>query len=188
MRCRRGWTLRRWLERVNRRDCWCEGRLNGGRSDSESDWKGLDVIYEIELLSFKDPYPHAFLQTLQSLNPETFFVAEHAGTPVGYIIATEDRGHGHILAIAVHQSEKRKGIGKRLILELLQTLRSLGVITVRLEGSTNTTASSTPTPLSDIMTMKTPWSITTLFNRHTSRIEPEKNKLDLLQLWCEGIP
>jgi ribosomal-protein-alanine N-acetyltransferase len=95
--------------------------------------RDFDVIYEIELMSFKDPYPHAFLQTLQSLNPETFFVAEHAGTPVGYIIATEDRGHGHILAIAVHPSEKRKGIGKRLIVELLQTLRSLGVITVRLE-------------------------------------------------------
>lgn len=41
MRYRRGWTLIHWLERGNRRDCWCEGRLNGGRSDSESDWKGL---------------------------------------------------------------------------------------------------------------------------------------------------
>jgi len=95
--------------------------------------RDFDIIYEIERLCFKDPYPHAFLQTLQNLNPETFFVAEHDGTPIGYIIATEDRGHGHILAIAVHPSEKRKGIGKRLIIELLQTLRHLGVVSVRLE-------------------------------------------------------
>jgi ribosomal-protein-alanine N-acetyltransferase len=95
--------------------------------------RDLDAIYEIESMCFKDPYPHAFLQTLQSLNPGTFFVAECAGTPVGYVIATEDRGHGHILAIAVHPSERRKGIGKHLIVESLQTLRSLGVTTVRLE-------------------------------------------------------
>ena len=95
--------------------------------------RDLTAIYEIESMCFKDPYPHAFLQTLHSLNPGTFFVAESAGKPVGYVIATEDRGHGHILAIAVHPSERRKGIGKRLIVESLQTLRSLGVTAVRLE-------------------------------------------------------
>jgi ribosomal-protein-alanine N-acetyltransferase len=95
--------------------------------------RDLDAIYEIERLCFKDPYPHTFLQALYNLNPKTFFIAEHAEIPVGYVIATEDRGHGHILAIAVHPSERRKGIGKRLIVESLQALRSLGVTTVRLE-------------------------------------------------------
>jgi ribosomal-protein-alanine N-acetyltransferase len=95
--------------------------------------RDFEVIYEIERLCFKDPYPHSFLQTLHSLNPKTFIVAERAGTPVGYVIATEDRGHGHIVAIAVHPSERRKGIGKHLIVESLQSLRSLGVTTVRLE-------------------------------------------------------
>jgi ribosomal-protein-alanine N-acetyltransferase len=95
--------------------------------------RDFEVIYEIERLCFKDPYPHSFLQTLHNLNPKTFIVAERAGTPVGYVIATEDRGHGHIVAIAVHPSERRKGIGKHLIVESLQSLRSLGVTTVRLE-------------------------------------------------------
>jgi ribosomal-protein-alanine N-acetyltransferase len=95
--------------------------------------RDLDAIYAIESLCFTDPYPHAFLQALHNLNPNTFFVAERAGALVGYVIATEDRGHGHILAIAVHPSERRQGIGTRLITASLQALRRCGAATVRLE-------------------------------------------------------
>lgn len=100
------------------------------RKAAEAD---LDAIYEIERVSFKDPYPIGYLKALHSLNPQTFHIAERGGTPVGYIVATEDRGRGHILAIAVHPAERRKRVGKRLVAESLKDLRSRGVKTVRLE-------------------------------------------------------
>ena len=93
----------------------------------------LDAIYEIERASFKDPYPLGYLKALHNLSPQNFHIAERGGAPVGYIIATEDRGRGHILAIAVHPAERRKSIGKRLVAESLKALRSRGVKTVRLE-------------------------------------------------------
>jgi len=100
------------------------------RKAAEAD---LDAIYEIERLSFKDPYPPGYLQTLRSLNPQTFYIAERGGTPVGYIVTTADRDRGHILAIAVHPAERRKHVGKCLIANSLTDLRDRGVKTVRLE-------------------------------------------------------
>jgi ribosomal-protein-alanine N-acetyltransferase len=100
------------------------------RKAAEAD---LDAIYEIEQLSFKDPYPPGYLKALRHLNPKTFYIAEREGAPVGYIVATADRGRGHILAIAVHPAERRKHVGQRLIAESLKDLRGRGVKTVRLE-------------------------------------------------------
>lgn len=91
------------------------------------------AVYEIERLCFPDPYPLTFLQALHDMNPDTFFVAEQAGALIGYVIATENRGRGHLVAIAVHPSARRQGIGRQLLTASLQALRREGATTVRLE-------------------------------------------------------
>ena len=103
--------------------------------------KDLEALYEIETLSFKDPYPLGYVRALYDLNHQTFLVAEKDGRPVGYVIAARDLEYGHIFSIAVHPSEREKGIGTRLVTEVLKILKSLGVTTVRLEvRKSNTSA------------------------------------------------
>lgn len=79
----------------------------------------LDCILQIERQSFpKSPYDWATFVNLHDLYPETFFV--YLDTPYdlmesqiwGYIIFSQD---GHIISIAVHPQQRRKGIGKELL-------------------------------------------------------------------------
>ncbi len=93
----------------------------------------LDAIYEIENLSFKDPYPMDFLVFLYEVNRETFLVAERDGTIVGYVIASIERNLGHIISIAVHPLEKSKGVGRTLMGRTLKLLEASCAIMVRLE-------------------------------------------------------
>ena len=77
--------------------------------------RDITTIYEIEKVSFVDPYPHDVLQLLLKYYSQTFLVAEKDKQILGYVIATHDRGSGHLLSIAVHPSERRKRIGKKLV-------------------------------------------------------------------------
>ena len=95
--------------------------------------KDLPEIYEIERLSFKDPYPPFFIEMLLNLNPSTFFVAENDKQIVGYLITTKDRCTGHIVSLAVLPQQRRTGIGSALMKTGLENLRILEVETVRLE-------------------------------------------------------
>jgi len=93
----------------------------------------LPAIYEIERLSFKDPYPPFFIEMLLKLNTSTFFVAETEKEIVGYLITTKDKCTGHIVSLAVLPQQRRTGIGSALMKTGLETLQRLDVETVRLE-------------------------------------------------------
>lgn len=93
----------------------------------------LLAIYEIERLSFKDPYPPFFIEMLRNLNPSTFFVAETEKEIVGYLITTKDKCTGHIVSLAVLPQQRRTGIGSALMKTGLEILQRLEVETVRLE-------------------------------------------------------
>lgn len=75
----------------------------------------LGRVYEIEKKSFKDPYRPLFLLNLYELLPDSFLVAEENGAAVGYIIARICEGKGHIMAIAVDPTRRRRGIGMALM-------------------------------------------------------------------------
>ncbi|RLE50540.1 MAG: ribosomal-protein-alanine N-acetyltransferase [Candidatus Methanomethylicota archaeon] len=93
----------------------------------------LPRVYEIELLSFKDPYPFGYLKALYYLSP-IFLVATLNNEVVGYIIAMLKWGSlGHIISLAVHPHHRRKGIGKLLLNKTLNLLKGLGALTCRLE-------------------------------------------------------
>jgi ribosomal-protein-alanine N-acetyltransferase len=85
----------------------------------------LDSILQIENQSFpKSPYDWTTFLNLHYLYPETFLVyvnTSHGRKKeeiLGYIIFTQD---GHIISIAVHPQDQRKGIGAQLLQRVMKT-------------------------------------------------------------------
>ena len=93
----------------------------------------LGIIHDLEQISFIEPYPFSLIKSLYFLNPKTFLVAVKQDEIVGYIIATTQTDVGQIISIAVHPSEKRKGIGTSLLTTILCILDTIGMTSVRLE-------------------------------------------------------
>jgi ribosomal-protein-alanine N-acetyltransferase len=93
----------------------------------------LNRVYEIECKSFKDPYNVLFLLNLYELYSETFLVAEKNGVVVGYVIARQVDGKGHVIAIAVEPKHRCQGIGKALMEAIMRIFESVGVREVFLE-------------------------------------------------------
>lgn len=94
----------------------------------------MPYIYEIEQLSFKQPYSSVYIDSLAHLASKTFLVAEKDGKIAGYVVAiVQGAGLGHIISIAVHPKCHRKGIGTALILRLMEILKEQGASAVRLE-------------------------------------------------------
>lgn len=94
----------------------------------------LSTIYEIERLSFKEPYPRPFLESLLVLANDLFLVAEIDKRIVGYAVAViRERFMGHVISIAVHPNFRRRGIATALLRELLNKLRNRRARFVRLE-------------------------------------------------------
>ncbi len=91
----------------------------------------MPSIFELEQLSFSDPYPWWLLADLARKNPDTFLVAKMRDQIVGYAIIDEWEDHGHLVSIAVHPNFRRTGVATGLLLALEERLRDGG--TVRLE-------------------------------------------------------
>jgi ribosomal-protein-alanine N-acetyltransferase len=99
----------------------------------EATIKDLETVYVIEKQSFKDPYSSDFIEFFYNSNRRTFLVVEKDGVIVGYIIASPEKNLGHIIAIAISPSERRKNIGRTIMNEILRILKNMGVISVKLE-------------------------------------------------------
>jgi len=94
----------------------------------------MPCIYEIEQLSFKQPYSSAYINSLAHVALKTFLVAEKDGKIAGYVVAiVQGLGLGHIISIAVHPEYRRQGIGVALILRLIEILKEQGASVIRLE-------------------------------------------------------
>lgn len=85
----------------------------------------LDSVLQIESQSFpKSPYDWTTFLNLHYLYPETFWVyinmdeGQKEEEILGYIIFTQD---GHIISIAVHPQNRRKGIGTQLLQKAMDT-------------------------------------------------------------------
>lgn len=105
-----------------------------GLSVREVRYEDIPAIYEIERLCFKDPYELPLLQMYYAISRSLFLVAEREGRVVGYAIGLAKKwGEGHVISIAVHPEWRRRGVGRRLMLQLLERMRRMGVRWVRLE-------------------------------------------------------
>lgn len=93
----------------------------------------LDGILLIEEASFPDPYPRGLLKAFFFM-PGAYLVATSGGSVVGYAIGILRFGSlGHIVSIAVLGEWRRRGVGRRLLRELMEELGALGAGEMRLE-------------------------------------------------------
>ena len=60
-------------------------------------------------------------------NPDTCFVAENDTGIVGVIIAGNDGRRGYIYHTAVHPEYRKRGIGKALVEQAMEVLKSCGI-------------------------------------------------------------
>lgn len=94
----------------------------------------LARVYEIETLSFNEPYPKYLFYFYHFISPDTFLVIEENNLIIGYIIGVvRKRSEGHIVSIAVDPSYRCKGYGSKLMLELIKRFKSSKVKIIKLE-------------------------------------------------------
>ena len=99
------------------------------------EFKRPDVkrILEIEMESFKDPYPASILIDIYNLGAG-FLVAQQDNIVVGYIIfwiRYEDEGH--IISIAVDKDYRRNGIGAELVNYAIDIFKKCNIKEIKLE-------------------------------------------------------
>jgi ribosomal-protein-alanine N-acetyltransferase len=90
-------------------------------------------ILEIEMKSFKDPYPASIIIDIYNLGAG-FLVAQQDNIVVGYIIfwiRYEDEGH--IISIAVDKNYRRKGVGAELVKYAVDIFKKCNVREIKLE-------------------------------------------------------
>jgi ribosomal-protein-alanine N-acetyltransferase len=94
----------------------------------------LPDIMRIEHQSFREQYPRGvFLMFLEN-NPETFLVAEYNGKVIGYVMGyLKPDFEGHVMSIAVDPVYRGNGIGKMLMIAVIDKLIKLGARYIGLE-------------------------------------------------------
>ncbi|KXB09638.1 hypothetical protein AKJ35_00515 [candidate division MSBL1 archaeon SCGC-AAA833F18] len=104
----------------------------------------MERVLEIEHESFKDPYPRSLLEHIHNLHPDGFMIAEINDEIVGYIIGVMRwGGTGHVLAVAVSPPYRRRGVGKSLMVNMMDRLQRKGASRIRIEvRASNTVAQS----------------------------------------------
>ncbi|MBO8128789.1 MAG: ribosomal protein S18-alanine N-acetyltransferase [Peptococcaceae bacterium] len=94
----------------------------------------INMVAEIERLSFANPWP------VQTLEFELFYnelahyvVAVVDGKVVGYGGFWMVLDDAHVTNVAVHPDYRGKGLGRRLMLEIMRRARELGALRMTLE-------------------------------------------------------
>lgn len=111
-----------------------EGERIAFRSMTGSD---LDQVAAIEKLASPEPWSRSLLAG--ELDPPTdanhWLVAEHepTGSVVGFAGTMVVADEAHIMNIAVHPDFQRRGIGRHLLIHLLDAGRALGAAAATLE-------------------------------------------------------
>ena len=97
--------------------------------------RDLIPVMEINLKTLPEHYSDYFYESLLAELPEAFLVAEISGKIVGYIMCKTEYGFsnfkklgfvkkGHVVSIAVLHEQRRKGIGKALVEESMNGVKS----------------------------------------------------------------
>jgi ribosomal-protein-alanine N-acetyltransferase len=96
----------------------------------------IKQVVSVNLRCLPENYPDQFFMGLYYHAPKAFFVAEHEGEVIGYIMCRIERGisgfgrmpvkKGHIVSVAVLNALRNKGIGKALIHAGMEGMISYG--------------------------------------------------------------
>ena len=96
--------------------------------------KHLPEIYQIEKLSFPQPYSLPLLEALTHMNRNILLVATSRDKVLGYIIVSVEGERGHVISIAVSPEYRRTGVGRSLLNEATRILKDRGVKSIHLEA------------------------------------------------------
>lgn len=84
----------------------------------------IGEIAAIEAATFDEPYLHRMLRQLFELNHSTWFVAEVAGSVVGYALTIERDNVAWLVTFAVKPLSQGRGHGRALLSETLAQCRA----------------------------------------------------------------
>ena len=94
----------------------------------------IPAAHEIERLSFRTPWPaQAFHDELTTNRLAHYVVARRNDRVVGFAGAWLMVDETHITTFSVHPDHRRRGVGRRLLLALLDRAQSLGAVRMTLE-------------------------------------------------------
>jgi len=98
--------------------------------------KDLKKVFEIEKMSFSNPYAIEMLKHLFDIGAG-FLVAQISDYIVGYIIFwIKEENQGHIISLAVEKNYKRQNIGSKLIKAAIDIFKNFGIKRINLEVKT----------------------------------------------------
>ncbi len=95
----------------------------------------MHAIWQIDVNVFgEDVYPGFFFRQAMDLWPELLLVAELDGKLLGYALGGlgQDRSQGWLLSLAVLPEARGFGLAERMMLQVEQSLLTLGIERVRL--------------------------------------------------------
>ncbi len=99
------------------------------------------AVHEIERLSFSSPWPaRAFEQELSTNPMARYVVARREDQVLGFAGVWLMVDEGHITTFGVHPDWRRRGVGRRLMLELMEIALDLGAARMTLEARVSNSA------------------------------------------------
>ena len=93
----------------------------------------MPPVAAVEAEVFADPWPESFFLGELSHPGVYAMIAERNGKLAGYMLAWLTAGTGHIGNLAVVPGERRRGVARRLLGDLLERAGVLGIRTLVLE-------------------------------------------------------
>ena len=95
----------------------------------------IPPVYEIERKSFPYPFGEVLIGSLYFGAPELCYVLEKNGKMIGFLLGgyTPTPRQAHILSFAILESFRGEGLGKELLIHLLNQLENLEFDSVKLE-------------------------------------------------------
>lgn len=99
----------------------------------EFQYSDLKKVYEIEVMSFSEPYDIEILLKLFDLGVG-FLVAEENGEVIGYIIFwIKEIDNGHIISLAVNENYRGTKVGSNLLRSAINIFVNCGIYKINLE-------------------------------------------------------
>ena len=90
-------------------------------------------VAELEKICFQDPWSEKSVATELEHDYSLWLVALEGETVVGYIGSQTSYGETDMMNVAVHPDHRRKGIGEKLIVALMNELKARECVSLALE-------------------------------------------------------
>jgi len=104
-----------------------------------AEMEDVQEVMRINHTTLPENYPYPFFVEILRRYPKSFIIAEKDGEIVGYMMNRIEKGlagifttglhrvsKGHVVSIAVLPDHRRKGIGKKLMLEGMKAMKEYG--------------------------------------------------------------